>query len=143
SSSLEINQITDYLVRVVEPKLATIAGVERANIEGGQPFAVRVWLKSERMAALNLTASDISNALRSNNVLSAVGATKGSMVAIDLKADTDLRNIDQFKRMIVRAQGGSIIRLEDVADVELGAESYASNAWVNGQIGRASCRERG
>jgi multidrug efflux pump len=133
SDSLEINQITDYLVRVVEPKLATIPGVERAQIEGGQPFAVRVWLKSERMAALNLTASDISRALRANNVLSAVGATKGSMVSIDLKANTDLRDIDQFKRMIVRAESGSIIRLEDVADVELGAESYASSAWFNGK----------
>lgn len=133
SDALNTNQITDYLIREVEPRLATVGGVQRAEIHGGRTFAVRAWLKPERMRAFNLTASDISNALRANNVLSAVGATKGQMTSIDLKADTDLRDIDQFKRLIVRAEKGSIIRLEDVADVELGAESYNTSARFNGQ----------
>ncbi|MYM64806.1 efflux RND transporter permease subunit [Pseudomaricurvus sp. HS19] len=133
SDSMEINQITDYLVREVEPRISTVPGIQRAEIMGARTFAVRAWLKPERMRAFNLTASDINEALRSNNVLSAVGSTKGSMLAIDLKADTDLRDINQFRRMIVRAENGSIIRLEDVADVQLGAESYAGSARFNGK----------
>ncbi len=133
SDSMEINQITDYLVREVEPRISTVPGIQRAEIMGARTFAVRAWLKPERMRAFNLSASDINEALRSNNVLSAVGATKGSMMSIDLKADTDLRDLDQFKRMIVRADNGSIIRLEDVADVELGAESYQVSARFNGK----------
>jgi multidrug efflux pump len=133
SDSLSTNQITDYLIREVEPRLATVPGIQRADINGGRTFAVRAWLKPERMRAFGLTASDISNALRSNNVLSAVGATKGAMMSIDLKANTDLRDVDQFKRMIVRAENGSIIRLEDVADVELGAENYDHSARFNGK----------
>ncbi len=133
SDTLTTNQITDYLIREVEPRLATVPGVQRADINGGRTFAVRAWLKPDRMRAFDLTASDISNALRNNNVLSAVGATKGSMMAIDLKADTDLRDVEAFKRMIVRAENGSIIRLEDVADVELGAESYSGSARFNGE----------
>ncbi len=133
SDTLSINQITDYLIREVEPRLATVPGIQRAEINGGRTFAVRAWLKPDRMRAFDLTASDISNALRGNNVLSAVGATKGAMMAIDLKADTDLRDVDEFKRMIVRTQNGSIIRLEDVADVELGAEDYAMSARFNGE----------
>ncbi len=133
SDTLTINQITDYLIREVEPRLATVPGIQRAEINGGRTFAVRAWLKPDRMRAFDLTASDISNALRNNNVLSAVGATKGSMMAIDLKADTDLRTVEEFRRMIVRAQNGSIIRLEDVADVELGAEDYSMSARFNGE----------
>ncbi len=133
SDSLKTNQITDYLIREVEPRLATVSGIQRADIGGGQTFAVRVWLKPERMRAFDLTASDINQALRNNNVLSAVGATKGSMMAIDLKANTDLRDLTQFKQMIVSAERGSIIRLEDVADVELGAESYSESARFNGK----------
>ncbi|WP_317932379.1 efflux RND transporter permease subunit [Halioxenophilus sp. WMMB6] len=133
SESLTTNQITDYLIREVEPRLSTVPGVQRADISGGRTFAVRAWLKPERLRAFSLTASDIANALRSNNVLSAVGATKGAMLEIDLKADTDLRSIDEFKRMIVRSEGGSIIRLEDVAEVELGSENYATSARFNGK----------
>jgi len=128
SDFLRINQITDYLVRVVEPKLATIPGVQKVNISGGQPFAARIWLIPERMAAFNLTATDVTTALQRNNVLTSVGATQSAMLTINLKADTDLRSIDQFRQMIVRAEGGSIIRLSDVADVELGSETYSPTA---------------
>src|SRR5690606_34770265 len=89
SETLDNNQITDYLTRVVQPKLVTVPGVQRADILGAGTFAMRVWLKPDRMAALQVTASDVSNALRANNVLSAVGSTKGQMVAIDMTARTD------------------------------------------------------
>lgn len=133
SDSLQTNQITDYLVREVQPRLSTIAGIQRADVNGGRTFAVRAWLKSDRMRAYDLTASDISMALANNNVLSAVGATKGALMSVDLKANTDLRDVEEFKRMIVKSDNGSIIRLEDIADVELGSESYSSSARFNGR----------
>ncbi len=132
SEILTNNQITDYLVRVVEPKLATLPGVQRAQILGSGSFAMRVWLKPDRMAALGVTASDVWAALQNNSVLSAVGATKGQMVSIDLTARTDLRNEDEFRQLVVREQDGAIIRLGDLADVELGSESYGSSVQFNG-----------
>src|SRR5690606_26533559 len=131
SDFLRINQITDYLVRVVEPKLATIPGVQGVNLAGGQEFAARIWLIPERMAAFNLTASDITNALRRNNVLTSLGSTRSAI--INLKADTDMRSIEDFRAMIVKAENGSIIRLADVADVELGSETYAPTARYKGK----------
>jgi multidrug efflux pump len=133
SDFLRINQITDYLVRVVEPKLATIPGVQGVNLAGGQEFAARIWLIPERMAAFNLTASDITNALRRNNVLTSLGSTRSAMITINLKADTDMRSIEDFRAMIVKAENGSIIRLADVADVELGSEKYAPTARYKGK----------
>ncbi len=133
SDRLSDSQITDYLVRVVEPKLSTLPGVQRAQILGDRTFAVRVWLDPERMAARNLTASDVANALRSNNVLSAIGASKGQMVSIDLTASTDLRDPAAFGALVLRADGDSIIHLADVATVELGAESYSSSVVFNGE----------
>ena len=132
SERLTTNQITDYLTRVVEPKLATIPGVQRADILGAGAFAMRVWLKPDRMTALQVTASDVSAALQSNNVLSALGSTKGQMVAVDLTARTDLRTPDEFRNLVVREAGGAIVRLGDVADVELGSESYGSSVRING-----------
>ncbi|TDK19405.1 multidrug efflux protein [Luteimonas aestuarii] len=132
SERLNDNQITDYLVRVVEPKLATIPGVQRADIMGSGAFAMRVWLKPDRMTALGVTASDVHLALQSNNVLSALGSTKGQMVAIDLTARTDLRTPDEFRRLVVREESGAIVRLGDVADVELGSENYGTSVRING-----------
>ncbi|WP_198675558.1 efflux RND transporter permease subunit [Aliidiomarina sanyensis] len=133
SDILDSNQITDYLVRVVEPQLATIAGVQRAQILGAQTFAMRIWLDSARMAALNVTGSDVMQSLRANNVLSAVGRTKGTRVAIDLNADTDLRSVEDFERLIVRADNGAVVRLRDIAEIELGSESYDNSALYNGE----------
>ena len=133
SDSLNNNQITDYLTRVVEPKLATIPGVQRAQILGAGTFAMRVWLKPERMTALKITASDVYAALQSNNVLSALGSTKGQMVSVDLTARTDLRTPEEFKRLVIREQDGAIVRLGDVADVALGSESYGTSVRINGQ----------
>ncbi|MDX1804102.1 MAG: efflux RND transporter permease subunit [Alcanivorax sp.] len=134
SDVLDNNQITDYLVRVVQPKLNTLPGVQKAQILGDRTFAIRAWLKPDRMAALGITPSDVYGALQANNVLSAVGGTKGSNVALDLKANTDLNNVDQFKRLVIRAKGDAIVRLEDVADVELGSESYSTSVTFNGQM---------
>ena len=133
SETLDNNQITDYLTRVVQPKLVTVSGVQRADILGAGSFAMRIWLKPDRMTALQVTASDVSNALSSNNVLAAVGSTKGQMVAIDMTARTDLRNADEFRQLIIREQNGAIVRLGDVADVQLGSESYGTSVRINGE----------
>ncbi|SHE30029.1 efflux RND transporter permease subunit [Thermomonas hydrothermalis] len=133
SDTLDNNQITDYLVRVVQPKLVTVPGVQRAEILGAGTFAMRIWLKPEKMAALQVTASDVSRALQANNVLAAVGSTKGQMVAIDMTARTDLRNADEFRKLVIREQNGAIVRLGDVADVVLGSESYGTSVRINGQ----------
>ncbi|MGC9422482.1 efflux RND transporter permease subunit [Vibrio sp.] len=132
SQVLGDNQITDYLVRVVEPQLSTLPGVQRAEILGARTFAMRIWLDSVKMAAYGLTGSDVAAALNNNNVLAALGRTKGQMVAIDLTAATDLRDAEGFKKLAVGSDGQSVIRLEDVADVELGAESYESSVSFNG-----------
>lgn len=132
SDTLDNSQITDYLTRVVQPKLVTVPGVQRADILGAGTFAMRVWLKPERMAALKVTASDVYNALRSNNVLAAVGSTKGQMVAIDMTARTDLRSAEEFRKLVIREQDGAIVRLGDVADVVLGSENYGSSVRING-----------
>ncbi len=132
SERLTDNQITDYLTRVVEPKIATIAGVQRADVMGSGSFAMRVWLKPDRMTALGVTASDVHLALQSNNVLSALGSTKGQMVAIDLTARTDLRTPEEFRQLVVREEGGAIVRLGDIADVELGSENYGTSVRING-----------
>ncbi|MCW5579757.1 MAG: efflux RND transporter permease subunit [Luteimonas sp.] len=133
SQTLDNNQITDYLTRVVQPKIVTVPGVQRADILGAGTFAMRVWLKPDRMTALKVTASDVAAALQSNNVLSAVGSTKGQMVAIDMTARTDLRSADEFRKLVVREQDGAIVRLGDIADVVLGSEDYGTSVRINGE----------
>jgi multidrug efflux pump len=133
SDILDNNQITDYLVRVVEPKLATIPGVQQAQILGDRTFAMRVWLQPDKMAALNLTASDVYYALQQNNVLSAVGGTKGQMVAVDLTAATDLNTVEEFEQLVVHTDGDTMVRLSDIATVELGSESYTTSVTFNGK----------
>jgi multidrug efflux pump len=132
SEILDNNQITDYLVRVVEPQLSTIPGVQRAVILGDRTFAMRIWLDPERMTALGVTGADVHRALRANNVLSAVGRTKGDSVAVDLTASTGLSTSDEFERLVLRTENGAIVRLADVAEVELGAESYDNSVSFNG-----------
>src|SRR5579862_5982081 len=133
SKDLDQNQITDYLTRVVQPKLTAISGVQRADILGARTFAMRIWLKADRLAALNISPGEVRAALANNNYLSAVGATKGSMISVNLTANTDLRTADEFRELVVRQQNGAIVRLKDVADVELGAESYDSEVRFSGQ----------
>jgi multidrug efflux pump len=133
SDTLQQNEITDYLVRVVQPRLSAISGVQRADVLGGRTFAMRLWLKPERMAALNVSPVQVREALRLNNYLAALGQTKGSLVQVNLTADTNLRSVDEFKRLVVREQDGSIVRIEDIADVVLGAEDYDAEVRFSGQ----------
>src|SRR6201984_2975447 len=106
SNDLDQNQITDYLTRVVQPKLSAISGVQRADILGNRTFAMRIWLKPERMAALGIAPSAVRDALAKNNYLSAVGQTKGSMVSVNLICKTDLRTAEEFRQLVVEEQGG-------------------------------------
>jgi multidrug efflux pump len=133
SKDLDQNQITDYLTRVVQPRLSAISGVQRADILGGRTFAMRIWLKSERMAAHGLSPSDVWNALAQNNYLSALGATKGTMTSVNLVANTDLKTPDDFRQLVVKQSNGDIVRLGDVADVVLGAENYDQEVRFNGR----------
>lgn len=130
---LHQNEITDYLVRVVQPRLSAVEGVQRADILGGRTFAMRIWLNSERMAAYNISPAMVRQALASNNFLAAVGQTKGSLIQINLTANTDLRSLGEFKKLIIREQGGGVVRLEDIAEVVLGAEDYGSEVRFSGQ----------
>jgi multidrug efflux pump len=132
SNELDRNQISDYLTRVVQPRLASIGGVQKAEILGERKFAMRIWLKSDRLGALGVTASDIRQKLAENNHLSAIGSTKGAMVAVNLKANTDLRSVDEFKQLVIKDSKGTVVRLRDVADVELGAEDYDSDVRFSG-----------
>ncbi len=132
TDTLPPNGVTDYLIRVVQPKLDAIPGVQSASVQGARVYALRAWLDPQRMAARNVAASDVYAALAANNYLTAVGSTKGQMVSVDLTADTDLHSLDGFRQLIVRQQNNTVIRLSDVATVELGAEDYDSGVTWNG-----------
>jgi multidrug efflux pump len=133
SDTLPSNSVTDYLAREVKPKLDAIEGVQTAEILGGRQFALRAWLDPARMAAHGVTAADVYQALSANNYLAAVGSTKGQMVSVDLTADTDLHTVDQFKQLAIKQKNGAIVRLQDVADVTLGAEDYDFNVSFSGK----------
>src|SRR5258706_11115964 len=133
STLLEDNQVTDYLIRVVQPRLSAIAGVQRAEILGGRTFAIRAWLKPDRMAALNVSPAQVRQALGTNNYLSAVGQTKGQLVQVNLSAATDLRSVEDFRRLVIRQHEGALVRLEDVAEVILGADSYDQDVRLSGE----------
>src|SRR6187551_123047 len=133
STDLDPNQITDYLTRVVQPRLSAISGVQRADILGGRTFAMRIWLKPDRMAAHGLSPSTVRDALARNNYLSALGRTKGSMVSVNLVANTDLQTADEFRQLVVKEEKGVVVRLGEIADVVLGAENYDEDVRFNGE----------
>jgi multidrug efflux pump len=133
AKDLDENQITDYLTRVVQPKLSAVSGVQRADILGNRTFAMRIWLKPDEMAGRGVSPSDVRDVLSKNNYLSALGSTKGSMVSVNLVANTDLRTPDDFKRMVVKQAGGVVVRLGEIADVQLGAENYDQDVRFNGE----------
>jgi multidrug efflux pump len=133
SDQLDNNQITDYLTRVVQPKLAAVNGVQSAQILGGRNFAMRIWLKPDKLAAYGISPADVSRALAANNSLAAVGATKGSLISVNLNAATDLHTTEDFKRLIVKQENGTIIRVRDVADVVLGADDYNTEVRFSGK----------
>jgi multidrug efflux pump len=133
SANLDQNQITDYLTRVVQPKLSAVSGVQRADILGNRTFAMRIWIKPDQMAARGVSPSEVRDALARNNYLSAVGQTKGSMVSVNLVANTDLRTADEFRQLVVKQQNGVVVRLGEIADVVLGAENYDQDVRFNGE----------
>jgi multidrug efflux pump len=131
--ALKQNEITEYLVRVVQPRLSAINGVQRADILGARTFAMRIWLKPERMAALNISPVQVRQALAANNYLSTLGQSKGAYIQVNLTANTNLNTVDDFKRLAIRGQNNAIVRLEDVADIVLGAEDYDTEVRFSGQ----------
>jgi multidrug efflux pump len=133
SESLAANQVTDYLTRVVQPRLSAVAGVQRADILGGRTFAMRIWLKPDRMASLNISPAQVRAALTANNYLAAVGQTRGSLISVNLTANTDLRSVDDFKKLVIRQQNGAIVRLSDISDVMLGADNYDVDVRFSGE----------
>jgi len=133
SDTMDQNQITDYLNRMVQPSLSSVKGVQKADVLGGRVFAMRVWLKPDELAARNISPAEVRQALQANNALAAVGSTKGSMMSISLIANTDLKSVEQFKQLVVAEKNGTIIRLADVADVVLGAENYDQEVRFGGK----------
>ena len=132
SDTLPNNNVTDFLVRVVQPKLNAIPGVQTAEILGARTFALRAWLDAQKMAAYGVTATDVSAALAANNYLAAIGQSKGQMVSVPLTAGTSLHSVDEFKQLSVKSSNGAIVRLQDVANVTLGSENYDFNVAFNG-----------
>src|SRR5437762_5813073 len=110
SDILQPNEVTDYLVRLVQPRLTAVGGVQKADILGGRYFAMRIWMKPDRMAALNISPAQVRSALSRNNYLSAIGSTKGSLLQVNLTANTDLHTADDFKTLVVRQDKGTHVR---------------------------------
>ena len=135
SSILPTNKITDYLVRVVQPQLQAVEGVQQAQIMGGKLFAIRVWLDPQKLAAYGLTAADVYSVLGTNDYLSAVGTTRGQMVQVNLTASTNLKSVDEFRNLVIKSQNGAYVRLSDVANVTLGSSDYDSQANFDGNPG--------
>ena len=133
SDVLTPNKITDYLVRVVQPKLQAVEGVQTAEILGGQNFALRAWLDPVKLAAYGLTAADVSQALAQNDYIAGLGATKGQMVQANLTASTSLHSADEFANLVLKQPNGAIVRLKDVANVSLGADDYESQVGFDGK----------
>ncbi len=133
SDELSLSRLTDWLIRHIQPQLATIDGVQRVGIEAGQMPAMRIWISPNQLSELNLTPGDVYNALRRNNYVAAIGRVKSEEVQIDLLTNTDLRTVDEFKNLIVSQHDGAIIRLSDVARVELGSEEPMATAMYGGK----------
>jgi len=133
SDVLQQNEITDYLVRVVQPRLAAVPGVQRADVLGARTFAMRVWLHADRLAAAGLSPSDVRRALAENNYLAAVGQTKGALIQVNLATNSDLRSVEEFRDLVVRERDGALVRLGDVAEVALGADDYETDVRWSGK----------
>ncbi|NWK94463.1 multidrug efflux protein [Sphingobium lactosutens] len=127
------SQLSDFVTRVAQPLLTSIPGVAAADVTGASPLAMRVWIDPVKIAARNLTAGDIAAALRSNNIQAAPGQLKGGLTVTDITAATDLRNLDEFRNMVVKSGADGLVRLGDIATIEIGGQSYDSSAWSNGK----------
>jgi multidrug efflux pump len=133
SDVLAANQITDYLVRSVQPKLQAVTGVQTAELLGQKVFALRAWLDPQKLAAFGLTATDVSQALAANDFISGVGNTKGQMVQVNLTASTGLHSAEEFRNLVIKQSGGAVVRLRDIANVTLGSEDYESEVGFDGK----------
>src|SRR3984957_14832627 len=133
SDTLESNQITDYLVRVVQPKLQAVTGVQTAELLGQKIFALRAWLDPQKLAAFGLTATDVSQALTANDFISGIGNTKGQMVQVNLTASTSLHSAEEFRNLVIKQSNGAVVRLQDIANVTLGSEDYESEVGFDGK----------
>ena len=133
SDAMQSSQINDYLLRVVQPKLQALPGVAKAELIGNKTFAMRVWLDPRRMAALGVTAQEVAEVLRANNFLSGIGQARGEYTVIDLSATTDVADVEDFRNLVVRSSGATLVRLRDIARVELGSEDYDSATWYKGK----------
>ena len=133
SNAMAPAQITDYLLRVVQPKLQSLPGVAKAELIGNKTYAMRIWLEPRRMVSLGVTADDVEQVLRANNYLAGVGQTKGDFVTVDLAATTDVSRARDFRNLVVRATDGTLVRMEDIARTELGSEDYDTTTWYNGK----------
>jgi multidrug efflux pump len=132
SDVMSSSQISDYLNRVVQPKLQSISGVANAEILGGQTFAMRVWLDPDRMAALGVTPLDVSQALQANNFTTAAGEVKGNYVQTNINAQTSLSSVEGFENLVVVTRGETLIRLGQIARIELGPENFNSSSSFDG-----------
>ena len=133
SDELPSAAISDYLTRVVQPLLDTVPGVASADILGGQTFAMRLWLDPARMAARGISASDVAAAIQANNYQSAPGQAKGYYTVTNVSANTGLTDVQQFEDMVVKAKSGALVRMRDIATVDLAAQSWTSTVMMNGQ----------
>jgi multidrug efflux pump len=133
SDVLASNQITDYLVRVVQPKLQAVSGVQTAELLGSKVFALRAWLDPQKLAAFGLTSTDVSQALAANDYISGVGNTKGQMVQVNLTASTGLHSAEEFRNLVIKESNGAAVRLKDIATVTLGSEDYESEVGFDGK----------
>ncbi|MBN9161118.1 MAG: multidrug efflux protein [Myxococcales bacterium 68-20] len=133
SETLEVHQLTDFATRIAQPLITSVPGVAAAEVSGGRTLALRVWVDPAKMAARGLTAADVAGALRANNVQAAPGQLKGSDTVINVTASTDVTSLDGFRAMVVKHGDGGLVRLGDIATVEIGGQNYDSSATTEGK----------
>lgn len=130
---LTIPQLTDFATRVAQPLITAVPGVASVDVFGGQTLAMRIWVDPVKLAARGLSAGDLAQALRANNVQAAPGQLKGSSTAINITASTDLRSLDDFRSMVIKSGPDGMVRLSDVATVEIGGANYDSSFRTSGR----------
>ncbi|MGS4430861.1 MexW/MexI family multidrug efflux RND transporter permease subunit [Serratia marcescens] len=133
SKTLSTPALSEYLTRVVEPMFTTINGVAKVEVFGGQKMAMRLWLDSDRLAGRGLTAADVADAVRRNNYQAAPGKVKGQYVVANVRVNTDLTSVEEFRNLVVRNDGNGLVRLKDVGTVELGAAATETSALMDGE----------
>jgi multidrug efflux pump len=130
---MTIPQLTDFASRVAEPLFTSVPGVGSIEYGGQQVLAMRIWLDPDKLTARGISAGEVAEALRANNVQSAPGQLKTDRTAINITASTDLRGVDDFRNMVIKTTGSAIVRLSDVATVEIGGQNYDSSATSSGK----------